>query len=260
MTENRTIRGGSSQIDRFMFDLWLDGTPMPTASQPAGQTQDDTELEEEAFSEAELDAAKAAGYAEGLEAGEAKALNSFERQATLTLAAIESHLGTLVGAATTAQAEIRGDIIVVATAIARKMIGSAFNHDEVEAIETFAGECIQRLYGEDQLVIKVSDGLAEKLGSRLQQVAQKVGFAGAVDVLDDPSLGSADCKIEWQNGHAERNAESLKQDIDETISAIMADLNQVPTPPATDSDTHQAQDEITSTNQTESSENGENDV
>lgn len=215
------------QIDRFMFDLWLDGSA-PGRPGPGDGGDEAEDGEDPAFSEAELDAARAEGYAEGLAAGEAQVQASLERQATLTLAGIEAHLGALVQEAAAAREASLENVVVVANAIGAKIAGLALEQRETELVVQIAEQCLARLFGEDKVVIRIKDELVSLLGDRLRDTADKAGFKGEVEIVGAADLEPTDCRIEWQSGVAERTGRLVADSVAETIDRVLAEIDPAP--------------------------------
>ena len=66
------------------------------------------------------------------------------------------------------------------------------------------------------MVVKTTPKLASAIEARAAAIAAEQGFDGRVQIVADPKLTGADCRLEWRGGGLER-AHSV-------IDAALADL------------------------------------
>ncbi|HEY0301889.1 MAG TPA: hypothetical protein VGC36_11170, partial [Rhizomicrobium sp.] len=72
--------------------------------------------------------------------------------------------------------------------------------------------------GEPRVVLHTSPRIAELLRPRLAEIAHEEGFEGRVVVSGEAALGSADCRIEWRGGGAERSEHVIEAAIADAIA------------------------------------------
>lgn len=70
---------------------------------------------------------------------------------------------------------------------------------------------------EPRIIVKVHESLREQTHDKLIKLADQIGFDGRVVVMAHEEVVPGDCRVEWAEGGAERNNETLWQQIDEII-------------------------------------------
>jgi flagellar assembly protein FliH len=173
------------------------------------------------FTPAEVEAARAEGHAEGIEAGRAAALAALEARAADALAALAGKLAALLkDAAATEQARTRETVAAMATIARKVMPGLAERHGLAE-IEALLLDCLGRLHDEPRVVVRINDAILDALKERLDALASGIGFAGRIIVIADPAVAAGDARIEWADGGAERDSARAWADIDGLIARFI---------------------------------------
>jgi flagellar assembly protein FliH len=173
------------------------------------------------FSEEEVAAARAEGRESGHAAGRAEAAAETDRLAALALEAIGNHIGTLGAVQEETLAITAREAIALAAGIARKAIPEIARHTAVPAIESFVTECLPRIFDEARVIIHVNAAVVGAVTDRIDGITASCGFSGAVVVLPDAALAAEDCRVEWGNGGAEKNAETMWREIDDATQQFL---------------------------------------
>lgn len=207
-------------LNKFLFDTSFD--PAPEVEGPA-------EPPAPTFSEEELAAARAEGFAAGQEAGRAEMRASIERDAAAALAAIGRELSAMNGRfAEIREHAIDGGIAVVSAAL-RKIVPELARRHGMAEIEQVVRDNLQSLYDEPRVVIRAHDSVIAVLQERMDGIAASCGFGGKIILFGDPQFGETDCRVEWADGGAERNLGELWRRIDAAIERV-TDGRAVPDP------------------------------
>jgi flagellar biosynthesis/type III secretory pathway protein FliH len=213
------------EIAKFMFETWFEGAPAP--AEPATDAEEELASEESAppprFSEQELEAARESGFAAGLAQGLDQARNSIEQQTAVTLSMLEEHLAALERGEQAARHASIQDVVTLARAMATKIAGDLIARAPQTIVETVITDSLQRLYGETEIVLRVNNDLVAPIEARLDGIRAACGFVGQVSVVGDSQLGLADCRVEWSDGAAHRDTESIWRDIFATIDRFVID-------------------------------------
>ncbi len=182
------------------------------------------------FSAEELAAAREEGQSAGLAEGVAQSKTGFESQIAEILAAMAQTLTTLVDAQHRANEETaRAAVKLAAAATARLMPEYAKRHGLAE-IEAFITRCLSDLFEGTAVTIRVPEALAEEIGERIGPIARQTGFDEGLKLVADPELGASDCRIDWNDGGATRNAAKLAAEIDDIVEKFL-EQQPDPTPP-----------------------------
>lgn len=195
MTKNAT---------KFTFDTHFDAGASATA-QAASRSR-------KSYSAAEIDVIKGEAREEGRKDGDVRASQALAASIGQVAAALVSAIQAMDGEVEA----IRAEAASLALAAARKLAGAALTAaPEGEIIEALQA-ALQQAVGEPRVVVKTTPKLAGSIESRAAAIAAEQGFEGRVQVVADPKLTGADCRLEWRGGGLER-AHSA-------IDAALADL------------------------------------
>lgn len=182
------------------------------------------------FSAEELAAAREEGQAAGLAEGIAQTKTGLESQIAEILAAMAQTLTTLEDAQHRANEETaRAAVRLAAAAAARLMPEYAKRHGLAE-IEAFIAQCLSDLFEGTAVTIHVPEALADEIGERIGPIARRAGFDEGLKLVADPELGASDCRIDWNDGGAMRNAAKLTAEIDDIVEKFL-ERQPDPTPP-----------------------------
>jgi flagellar assembly protein FliH len=166
------------------------------------------------LTEGEIDKLCADARAEGMKAGEVRALEALEVAARDVTTAIEGAL-----AKTARYVEIiRAQSAEVAFAVARKVARAAVTAFPNAEVEAALRDAMHQAIGEPRILLRTAPAIAEALAPHIAQIAHEEGYDGRVQISPDGALKGADCRIEWRGGGAER-AEAV---IDAALDELMA--------------------------------------
>jgi flagellar assembly protein FliH len=226
------VQAAEQSVQRFLFAYDFnqpeDEKPDPRAVE--GQIEDvDAEPEPPPpmFTEEDLDTAReegrVLGHAQGLKDAEESALHFL----ALAVEAIADQMGTLHAAQEQANAETHKMAAALSMAVVNKILPSYMQTHGIAEIEALVTECLPHVLNEPRLILRVAPANEDGVRERIEPMARNRGFDGSVVVMADPALGPADCRLEWDNGGAERRADSLMQKIqaivDRNAEGILTD-------------------------------------
>lgn len=205
---------------RFTFDLDL----------AHREPQRDTSVADAAAAErmrrAELEEARAAGFAAGRAEGIAEGDQSASARSTRQIAAAADTLADQVAALAMTMDDARAATLAgavdLAATIARKLAGTLLDTHPVAEIEALIGECLASLNGVPHLVIRCHPDLAEAVRELATARMATTGFTGRLVVLGEPEQALGDCRLEWVDGGLVRDTTAINADIDNRIAAYLA--------------------------------------
>jgi flagellar assembly protein FliH len=173
------------------------------------------------YSHEEIDAMCARARAEGIKAGQVRAMEQVAASASEAVAAIGNAL------ARTAEEieDVRGHAARLALVAARRLARAAITALPHAEVEEALRAAMHQAIGEPRIVLRASAGVAEALNSRIADIAHEEGFDGRVQISADPAINGADCRIEWRGGGAERIEEALEASLNEIITRRFPDTD-----------------------------------
>ncbi|HZT87300.1 MAG TPA: FliH/SctL family protein [Stellaceae bacterium] len=207
------------QQRKFLFERSFDGDPDDSAEEPASHAAADAR-------NAALAQAIAEAREEGLREGYARGLQeTADSAAAREAAALEDLAGALDRLLTQAEADALArerDAVRLALTAARRIVPVLARTTGFAEIEAVVADSLRRAMDEPRLVLRVSEDWFDAARQRVEPLAREAGFAGRVIVLSDPDLAAGDCRVEWADGGAERNAARLWRDIESAVAQTLA--------------------------------------
>jgi len=192
-----------AEAAKFLFDVDLEA---PSAAEPPEVVRE-RELRTEF--EAQLKAARAQAFEEGLREGEQQARNGLEAKAEACLQEVLASAQAILARLDSDIAVIRADALKTALAASQCLAGALMERYPTAHAEALFSECLEYLGQAPHVAIRVHDSLAEEFREKAAALAEQRGFAGKLIVLGDPETARGDCRIEWADGGISRNHEHL---------------------------------------------------
>jgi flagellar assembly protein FliH len=197
------------------------------------------------FGEAELAAAREAGFREGMVTGntagreqgyaeghtagliagaEATRAEVEGTDAALTARALEQiaqGVANLIAEREASNAARSDQPVHIALAIVRKLMPALARRNGLEEVEALVRTCLTDLIDEPRLIVRVAADTIELVREHLEATVANCGFGTKLVVLGDPDLGPGDCRVEWAEGGSERDTARLLADIEESASRLL---------------------------------------
>lgn len=192
------------------------------------------------FSEAELEAAKAearqAAFAEGFEAGMARAAEQAEatRQSVdttiLQLGSTLSALGQEYRHLLESESAALSQMVLM---IARKVTGLELSERGAEATSSLVAQCLPAVFSKPRLTIELHPDAFNETIDRIETLLHSGGFEGELQFRVNPTIGMHDSVLDWGSGQATRSVEAIWQEIETLIAQmpLTLQLGDAPTHP-----------------------------
>jgi flagellar assembly protein FliH len=209
----------SATARKFLFDLSFDG---PAKAEPAAPPPPPPP----SFTEADLEGARVAAFAEGKAAGLAEAAARDHARSTAALGRVAVDVATLVDHRTEAMEAIEAAALDLVLGLARKALPEASKRLALEELTGLLRGCLEDAFEEPRIVVRVPDALFDAAKASLEKTASAAGYAGKIVILADPALGPEDARVEWADGGAERDMTRFWAEIDEAAKRAVAMLTQ----------------------------------
>jgi flagellar assembly protein FliH len=219
---------------KFLFDTSFDVESSPSPARPreeAGDVQAPEQVPSPpepaappppTYSEAELTAARAEGWAQGRADGESAALASIAQAKGSVLAAISDALPGLVAQAQEGLVTSTRFMLETALAGLRRLMPELNRRGGLAEIEGLLRDTMSNLRDESRIVVRLHDSLLDPLRADLDEAARAAGYEGKLVLLAEPDIPPGDCRIEWADGGVERVAGRIWNDIEAAVTRAIA--------------------------------------
>jgi flagellar assembly protein FliH len=215
-------------VQKFMFDHTFESDSEDSTVPDAGAASEEAaeEVEEETvdeeevqpgYSEQQMEAAKSESFDAGRQQGADEASKTVEQETLNAVRAIVHNITELFGKQEQANSAMIKDGVGVATTIIQKLFPGLNEAVRLDEISRLIEQTLLRLIEEPRVVVRINPDLLETLGSRLDGLKAGAGYDGRIILKEDAGMDRGDCRMEWGDGSAERNATALWQSIDAII-------------------------------------------
>jgi len=217
-------------VRRYLFDRDFDAPEdEPTVAEPGSDALGDSlgesphadEVEPEpepTYSQADLDAAREVGLAEGYNRGVLEAADSLERLVAACLEKLNADVDELFRVQEAANDAIASNAVDIAVAVVRKLFPAYSASHGLGEIEALVLDILKRLQTEPQVRLEIHPSLNEALAARFDACSALMARRDRVILLPNPGLAPGDCVAQWTNGGAERLTETIWNEIAEIVA------------------------------------------
>lgn len=203
-------------LKKFLFDRDFDA--------PSEEPEESAILEdapaappEPTFTAADLQAAREQGVREGHEQALREAQASLQRMSTLALAGIAAGMRDGIEAFKASLDQRHRDTVALTVAALRKLHPQLSRQGAAEEIAAVLGECMAQLDGAPRVTLRVNPGLVEVIQQNVEETAARAEFQGKLNVAGDARLPVGNCRVEWDDGGAERDEGRMWAEIDAAL-------------------------------------------
>lgn len=203
---------------KFLFDVPFDG------SRPKVERNYAPKAPPPKFSAEEVDAARAAAFAEGEAAGRQAAYGEHQQNLETALRTIAQQLRAIATGQEHARIAASAEATELAVAIARKLAGRLIERQPLDQVEALVLRCMDDMRDEPRLVIRAAEPVVQQLDARIDQLVAQSGFGGKVALVPDETMALTDCRINWADGSAERRQTALEHEVDQAVERYLAGL------------------------------------
>ncbi len=205
---------------KFLFDSDFDETDAPPKEvEEEIVAVEEEEVEEAAptFSEEDLAEARQEGFAAGKKEGIGESADAVEHQVMESLAKLADIMNQVFSIQEKANDAMSRNAVAVAVSIAGKAFPELARLNALGEVEGMVASVMERVVKQPRLVIAVDEKLHRPLAERIDAVIAKSDYEGKVELALDAELAFGDCRIEWDDGGAERNVAEIWRDIDDIV-------------------------------------------
>ena len=205
-------------IRKFLFERSFDTDILDTVKKPA-EVIEEEEPEEilPTFSEEELRAARDEAFIKGKEQGINETTAGKEQSLLEAMEKIDNQFNNLFQSQEETAASNLNSAILVATTISRKMFPALNERGALAEVEHMVVKTMKSMLEEPKVNIYIHPDLEPLLNKHIGSLSKKVNYRAEIQIVANENMPLGDCRVEWESGGAERNTESMWQEIDEII-------------------------------------------
>ncbi|GAB6054632.1 FliH/SctL family protein [Magnetospira thiophila] len=212
-----------TSAQKFLFDTDF-GEPLEAKTKKAKEKEAPPEPPPPpTFSEAEMAQARTESEAAGHKKGLAEAQQSIEERTAKALEQLGEQIKALFDDEQNTVEEAKRDAVAVAAAVAVKMFPGLNRRHGVDEVTYLVADILERLREEPKVAIRISEEDSEAMVEHIEALSEGLGFEGRLTVLSDETLGAGDCRIEWNDGGAERDSKAMWRQIDEIVERYLSE-------------------------------------
>ena len=208
------------ELAKFKFDNVFEEGAAPKL--PEKPEQDPRELP--AYSEIDLEAARAEAYEQGAAVGEERARDAAGQAIAAVLDRIAGELPGLAARFDGIREDARKDAAALAFKIASKLAGELVARQPLAEVEAMIVDALSELSEQGdvpRIAVRVAEDLVDGLGAHVDGLAARAGFSGQIVLLADREMHGSNCRVEWADGGAERDVAALERVIEAAVSRFV---------------------------------------
>ncbi|QQG35888.1 MAG: hypothetical protein HYS17_10355 [Micavibrio aeruginosavorus] len=175
------------------------------------------------FSEEEMERARREAHQQGRREAGAEAEASREKKIADLLQVISREFSTLFATEDLRNAQYEAESVRLTLAAIQKLFPAMTQKFGLGEIQRTIVEVLENQ--REQPVIKIEVGLdyVESIQDYVQRLMKQGNMPGACQVSGNPSLGSGDCRLSWEQGGALRDSQGIAEDIERHMQVILAE-------------------------------------
>jgi flagellar assembly protein FliH len=170
------------------------------------------------FTPEEVEQIRAQAYAEG----ERAAVTSITAQQMAALSEIARACGQALPALANVAHQHRVGAAELALACGRAIAGAALTHFPEAPVQAAVEALSREIDAAPRLIVTAQPDLAERLQGPLEEVAERVGFAGAIQVRSDHGMGRHAFTLDFGDGAGDFDPARAAQRVTEALHAALA--------------------------------------
>lgn len=204
------------QAVKFTFDTHFGERPArPAADEKASRN----------LTDADIEAARKQGYAEGRVDGEREATERSERELAAAMMQLAESAASLLSTLDRQGTSLKKEAVSVAFEVARKLAPAMVTMRPEAEIEAVLIDCLTHLNREPHILLRVSASLVERLKETVDRMAMERGLSGRIILLGEPSMTEGDCVVEWADGGVVRNRDEIEREVADIVARYIETLS-----------------------------------
>lgn len=175
------------------------------------------------FSEQEVEAARKEGYERGRREAAAEAQASRERHIADLLGTIGKNFRTLFDAETAREGRFEREAVELARTIFTRLFPALNARQGPDEVEEVIATVLESRKEAQEIVIEVHPDYSESIAKRLENTAGSLQGGARISVSGNAALGPGDCRMNWNDGGARRDATGIAEEIHRQLEQLLAE-------------------------------------
>jgi flagellar assembly protein FliH len=175
------------------------------------------------YTQAELDAAKATSFAEGVRQGEQNGQASRDQRVLDLIQKISGAVGTLTAAEASRKTQYQHEVIRLALALFHKMLPILKNHVGQDQMAQTLEETLNTLDPAISVQIEVAPQDLDDLAARLKPLMHQ--HQGQITLVAGTDLSEHDFRVKWPDGGAWRTPEQTAAALTTALEQLLQSTN-----------------------------------
>ncbi len=184
------------------------------------------EPEVETYSEADIEIARQSGFESGKEVATREAQENLEVKIVEIMNLIYDQLSELEAKQLEFNRQLESQTISLINSVHQRIYPVTGSLIEMNEVVGFSESILSNLSEQPQIVISVSDHLAEKFREYIKKFTENRDYSGEIIVKNSQEINEGECRLEWHGGGAKRDPETIISEIDQKFKDAIATLTE----------------------------------
>jgi flagellar biosynthesis/type III secretory pathway protein FliH len=211
-------------IKKFLFDCSFDSKETDASEETIEEIIEEPEEIIPTFTKEELEIARDEGFIKGKEHGIKEAAAAKEQILIDAIKNLETQFANLFKTQQEAAKSDLNNAILVANAISRKIFPSLNKRGALEEVEHMVANVMKEIHEEPKVCIYIHPDLKPLLKEHIDLISKKTNHRGEITIIATDDIPLGDCNIEWDSGGAQRNIETLLEDVEEIVERNLQEV------------------------------------
>lgn len=197
-------------VTRFRFETAFDGGGARLEAERAAQLDTAVAL------------ARSEGETIGFARGHAQAQSEIEAATLACCGRIGSAVADALTLTDQVQRQTQAQAARIAVQIAERLSAGLVHRLAADRVLALVDSVLADVIAEPRLVVRVANGLLDQVKPRVEADAARLGFAGRLIFLGEPSYADHDVLVEWAGGGLDGRLAPITEQITAEIDAFIA--------------------------------------
>ncbi len=118
-------------------------------------------------------------------------------------------------------ASMEKNTAVLVLAIVKKLAPAIIADKPIQEVESLVQECLRNNPQEPRMVVRLDEQMLPLLRKKIDTIQTLNDYNGQIVLISEPMGNVSDCRVEWIDGGAERDFESLMKSVEETVQLFI---------------------------------------
>ena len=203
------------QAVKFTFDRQFGEAPASAKRSVEPRPADEAPR---AYTEADIAAARAEGYAQGFAEGQKDTAARADENITATLGKLTENAASILSSLDAISGDLKSDAVKLAHETAKRLASASIGVRPETEIEAVLQECLSHLNREPHILLRIAPSMMDRMKETVDRMAMERGMSGRIILLGEPGMEEGDCTVEWADGGVTRDYDAMLARINTAIA------------------------------------------